>query len=167
MTNGHLPTKLGWVAYRLNLWPGVCYSLATLAVPLEVASRVLAHHFFCLLPFLGVNRNIKREWRTIYRAFGGVGLFSAAIKHTIAMINMFIQHYGAGTMLAKKFTASLEALQLEIGCVGCQLKESYDRFHILAMACWVKSFWECLQFYGFEIHADYPCLDYLGVMIGC
>jgi hypothetical protein len=34
MTNGHLPAKLGWVAYRFKLWPGVCYGLATLAMPL-------------------------------------------------------------------------------------------------------------------------------------
>jgi hypothetical protein len=77
------------------------------------------------------SRNVKREWRTIHCAFGGIGLFSFAIEHTISMINMFIQHYGAGTTLAKKFTASLEVLQLELGCAGNPLWENFDEKDLL------------------------------------
>jgi hypothetical protein len=108
--------------------------------------------------FLGVNRNFKREWRTIHHAFGGIGLFSFAIEHTISMINMFIQHYGAGTTLAKKFTALLEALQLELGCAGNPLCENFDEKDLLATECWMKSFWECLYYYRFEIRLIYPLL---------
>jgi hypothetical protein len=108
--------------------------------------------------FLGVNRNVKREWRTIHCAFGGLGLFSFAIEHTISMMNMFIQPYGAGTMLAKKFTASLEALQLELGCTGNPLQENFDEKDLLATKCWMKSFWERLHHYRFEIRFIYPSL---------
>ncbi len=118
MRNGHLPARLGWMAYRFKLWPGICYGLAILAIPLGTAKRVLHQENFHSFLFLGVNRNVKREWRTIHHAFGGIGLFNFAAEHTISMINIFIQHYGAGTMLAKKFRASLEALQLELGCAG-------------------------------------------------
>jgi hypothetical protein len=65
---------------------------------------------FQSLSFLGINRNVTKEWRTTHRAFEGIGLFSFAVEHTIGMINIFIQHYGAETTLAKKFSASLEAL---------------------------------------------------------
>jgi hypothetical protein len=106
------------MAYRFKLWPGIQYGLATLAIPLTAAQRVLLRENFHSLLFLGVNRNVKREWRTIHHAFGGIGLFSFAIEHTISMVNMFIQHYGAGTTLAKKFAALLKALQLELGCAG-------------------------------------------------
>ncbi len=108
--------------------------------------------------FLRVNRNVKREWRIIHRAFGGIGLFSFAIEHTISMINMFIQHYGAGTTLAKKFTVLLKALQLELGCTGNPLWENFDEKDLLATECWVKSFWERLYHYPFEIHLIYPSL---------
>jgi hypothetical protein len=40
----------------------------------------------------------------------------------IGMINTFIQHYGAETSLTKKFSASLEVLQSEIGCLINPLK---------------------------------------------
>ena len=99
-----------------------------------------------------------REWRMIHRAFGGIGLFSVAVEHTIAMINIFIQHYGAGITLAQKFLASIKVLQLEIGCVGNPLEEDYDHFHVLATPCWLKSFWDFLHFYHFQIYVDYPCL---------
>ncbi len=108
--------------------------------------------------FLGVNRNVKREWRATHRTFGGIGLFSFAIEHTISMINMFIQHYGAGTTLAKKFTALLEALQLELGCAGNPLWENFDEKDLLATECWMKSFWEHLHHYRFEICLIYPSL---------
>jgi len=94
----------------------------------------------------------------LHRAFGGIGLFSFAVEQTIGMINMLIQHYGAETTLARKITASLEALQLEIGCVGSPFAENYDELHLLATACWAKSLWERLYYYKFKIHLDYPPL---------
>jgi hypothetical protein len=44
----------------------------------------------------------------------------------LGMLNIFTQHYEAGMTLAKKFTASLEALQLEIGCIRNPLLENYN-----------------------------------------
>jgi hypothetical protein len=149
------------MAYRYKLLPGIRYRLATLTIPLTAARRVLKvlnHENFHSLSFLGVNRNVKREWRTIHRAFGGIGLFSFAAEHTISMINIFIQHYGARTMLANNFMASIKALQLELKCKGNSLRVNYDKMHILATECWMKSFWERLHYYRFKIHLAYPPL---------
>ncbi len=90
MTNGHLPARLGWVAYKFKLWPGIHYGLAMLAMPLEMANNTLRRENFKLLPFFGINCNVKREWRALHCAFRGVGLFSLAVEHTIAMINMIV-----------------------------------------------------------------------------
>jgi len=158
MRNAHLPARLGWIAYRFKLWAGIRYGIATLAIPLTESRRILQTENFQCLSFLGINRNVKREWRTLHRAFGGIGLFSFSVEQTIGMINMLIQHYGAGTTLARKITASLEALQLEIGCTGNPFDENYDELQILATACWTKSLWERLHYYKFKIHLDYPLL---------
>ncbi len=72
---------------------------------------------------------------------------------------MFVQHFKAGTTLVKKFTATLEALQMEIGCIGNPFLENYNTLGGLATACWAKSFWEGLHFYKFSIHMEYPTLD--------
>jgi hypothetical protein len=41
MRNEHLPARLGWMAYRFKLWPGIRYGLATLAIPLTAARCAL------------------------------------------------------------------------------------------------------------------------------
>jgi hypothetical protein len=158
MTNRHLPSHLGWIAYKFKLWPGIRYGLSTLATPLSTAQDTLRKENFCILPFLGINWNVKREWRTLHRAFRGIGLFDLAVEHTIRMINIFIQHYGAGTTVAMKYLASLEALQLEIGCTGNPLEKDYNKYNCLATDSWVKSFWERLYYYRFHIHLDYANL---------
>jgi hypothetical protein len=52
MTNGHLPARQGWVAYKFKLWPEIRYGLATLAMSLETANTMLRQENFWLLPFL-------------------------------------------------------------------------------------------------------------------
>jgi hypothetical protein len=47
------------------------------------------------------------------------------------MINIFIQHYGAETTLAKKLSAFLEALQLEIGCLGNRSRKTLKNYTCL------------------------------------
>jgi hypothetical protein len=60
-------------------------------------------------------------------------------------------------MLAKKFLASIKALQLEIDCVGNPLSKDYNNFHCLATWSWTKtkSLWEQLYFYQFALHLEY------------
>jgi len=41
MTNGHLSARLGWIAYKFKLWPGIRYGLSTLAMPLRTAKNAL------------------------------------------------------------------------------------------------------------------------------
>ncbi len=155
MRNAHLPARMGWIAYRFKLWASICYGIATLAIPLDVACSILCTKNFHCFSFLGVNQNVKREWRTIHRTFCGIRLFSFPVEQTIGMIDMLVQHYGASTTLAKKMTASIEALQLEIGCIGHSFVENYEELHLLATPSWAKSLWEQLHCYRFCIHLDY------------
>jgi hypothetical protein len=75
------------------------------------------------------------------------------------MINLIVQHYGAKTTLAKKFSALLKAMQLEIGCAGNPLNEGYNKFHCLGMPSWINSLWERLHVDCFSMHLDYRWLD--------
>lgn len=156
--NGHLPASLVWRSYRWKLWPGLRYGLATLGTSLDEIGSILHRQQFDVLPLLGVNRNVRRRWRTIPQAFGGIGLFDITTEQTIGWISMFLQHYGLDSVLARKFCASLEALQLEIGSIGCPLSENFDQLGHLATPCWMKSFWERLSHYKFVIHINYPTL---------
>ena len=41
MKNGHLPSSMGWIAYKFQLWPGVRYDIGTMTNDLEEAEEVL------------------------------------------------------------------------------------------------------------------------------
>jgi hypothetical protein len=110
---------------------------------------------FRALPFLGVNRNIRTEWRYLHNTFGGVGLLSLSTEATIARVNLFMQNWGMPTPIGQMLQTSMEALQLEIGCVGCPLQEPFHPMGPLMTHCWLKSFWEVVDRYHLTLELDY------------
>ena len=155
-SKGHLPARYAWVSYKLKLWPGIRYGLAIMATPLKVAKKLLSVYHFRMLSFLGVNRNIKKEWRTLPRAFGGIGLFSFPVEQTICCLNVLVQHFGVPSVLGKKFKASLEAMQLEAGLNVNPLTCPYKKYGSLVTYCWFKILWERLWHYRFTVHLHHP-----------
>lgn len=84
------------------------------------------HHQLCLLRaaiYLGINSNICSGWRYLHAAFGGCNLLDLGTESVIACVNMFLQHLGNPTQLRHLLRASMEYLQLEVGCQGCPLHE--------------------------------------------
>jgi hypothetical protein len=153
--NGHLPTSFNWSSYLFKLWAALNYGLATLATPTHLVLNLLDRLDYEALPLLGVTRSIKKEWRSLPNAFGGIGLRNIVIEQLIGWINMLLQHYGAATTLGLKCSASLEALQLESGCLGNPLEEDYNQRGILSTPCWIVAIWERLHRYKFSIYLDY------------
>ena len=156
--NGHPPATFAWVSYHLKLWPGIRYGLATMATPLKIATSLLSNYHYHMLSYLGVNKNIKKQWRTLPRTFGGIGLFSFPAEQTICCLNMLVQHFGVPSILGQKFWASLECMQLEVGVHVNPLTVSYAIYGELATFSWYKSLWERLWHYGFKVHLDYPII---------
>ena len=146
------------MSYRLKLWTGLRYGIAKLATPLEKVQSLLDNCNFKMLSFLGVNRHIKRGWRRLPRAFGGVGLYLFAVEQMIAWTGMVLQHFGVMSILGRKFQASLEALQLELGTDGNPLDLAFADYGFLATECWWKRVWERMDHYDFQMRLDYPVL---------
>lgn len=156
--NDHLPAKLNWMSYYFKLWAGMNYGLVTLTTPTHSVIKLLEKLDYKALPLLGVTRSIKEEWRNLPRAFGGIGLRNVAFEQLIGWTNMLLQHYGSQTTFGNKLTPSIEALQLEIGCLGNPLKESYSTRHILATYYWTVAIWERLQRFNFPVYLKYNTL---------
>ncbi len=55
--------------------------------------------------------------------FVGIGLFKLSIQQFISWLDVLLQHYGSDFMTSRKLQASLEAMQLEVGCSGKPLKD--------------------------------------------
>jgi hypothetical protein len=92
---GNLPAAFVWVSYTFQLWMGIRYGLGVMPATMEEVAGFLQEYHYKMLPNLGVNRKIRTGWRTIHRAFCGIGLFDFDIELIIARLNIFLQHYDA------------------------------------------------------------------------
>jgi hypothetical protein len=69
---------------------------------------------------------------------------------------MILQHYQAGRTVSSKLRATLEALQLELGCRGNPLDENFSLQGNLATDAWITLVWEGAWSHDFNIYLDYP-----------
>ncbi len=149
MKNASLPSGSIMKSYQFQLWAGLRYGLGTLTNTIEAAEGCLSNIDTQLLPLLGVNRNITKEWRTIPTAFGGVGLLSLPVEQLISRINIFSLHYGEQTIIGQKLLCSLHLLQLQIGTNTNPLTLPYEKWGHLTPISWITRLWESLSLQPF------------------
>ena len=128
MGNGHLPAKWAWVAYKLQLWPGVKYGIGTMTNDTEEAERLLDDHDYNLLNLLGISRTVKKGWRALHATFGGFGFRNLATEQLIERLNLLLQHYNTCSPVSDKLNASLKYLQLQLGTNKCPLDLPYGEW---------------------------------------
>jgi hypothetical protein len=98
MMNGHLPSHIAWVAYRHQLWSGLCYDLGTMTNNMKPASTLLDNvDYKTLKVFSILLRNVTKGLRRLHTTFGGFGLFNLPMEQLISYVNMFFQHYHVST----------------------------------------------------------------------
>ena len=110
MTNGHLLHHMAWIAYKLQLWPGLRYGLETMTNNIKEAASVNTEINYKMLNILGMACTVTKGLRTLHMTFGGFGLLSVATEQLICRINMLFQHYHTSTNLSRKLDASLRYL---------------------------------------------------------
>ena len=170
MKNASLPSGSIMKSYQFQLWAGLRYGLGTLTNTIEAAEGCLSNIDTQLLPLLGVNRNITKDWRTIPTAFGGVGLLSLPVEQLISRINIFSLHYGEQTIIGQKLLCSLHLLQLQIGTNTNPLTLPYEKWGHLTPISWITRLWESLSlqpFISLTIEFDdilYPRINDMLVM---
>jgi hypothetical protein len=128
MTNGHLPHHMAWIAYKLQLWPGLRYSLGTMTNDIEEAASVNTEINYKMLNILGVACTVTKGFRTLHTTFRGFSLLSVPTEQLICRINMLLQHYHTSTNLSRKLDASLRYLQLQLGMPHNPITLDYDKW---------------------------------------
>ena len=73
--NGRLPTHFVWTSYIHQLWMGVRYGIGALPADRDKIDGFLQDTDRALLPYAGVNRNIRAGWHTLHRSFFWSGSF--------------------------------------------------------------------------------------------
>ena len=77
MTNGHLPHRMAWIAYKLQLWPGLSYGLGTMTNDIEEAASVNTEIDYKMLNILevvlGVACTVTKDLWALHTTFGEFG----------------------------------------------------------------------------------------------
>jgi hypothetical protein len=160
MRNGHLPAHMAWIAYKLQLWPGLHYGLGTMTNNLEATEAIFNKADYDMMPILGVAGTVKRELRKLHTTFGGFGLFHLPTEQLICRINMLLQHYHTSMALSKKLDASFRYLQLQLGTPYNPLTLPFKKWGYLAPVSWVKMLWQSLDTFNIQLHMKYPTLPF-------
>jgi hypothetical protein len=126
ITNGHLPVRFNWVSYIYQLWASARYGIGAIPADEDELEGFLNEEMRPMLPSLGVNRNIRRGWRTIHRSFLGVGLYNFEIEVLIQRVNLFLQHFDSPYDLGITLRATMELVQLEAGFADCPFNHPYS-----------------------------------------
>ena len=158
VANSGLPTRSVWKSYQFQLWSGMKYGIGASPATIKELENGLGTRDHKLLSYLGVCKNIAKEWRYLPPNYGGIGLHNLLHEATSASLNVFLQHYSTDTSLGHFLTASIENLQLELGVAGCPFKYDFDIWGELATNSWVKSLWERIHHFKIDIEMDYPTL---------
>ena len=142
------------------MWASVRYGLGVLSARLQDMGELCHNFAFQSLPFLGINRNITAGLRYIHSAFSGVGLTSLATESVIARINLFLQYWDNPAPIGQTLRACMQAIQLQLqcGCQGCPLSESFYPMGEICDHSWITSFWEVVDRYKLHLVLDYDIL---------
>jgi hypothetical protein len=160
MRIGHLPAHMAWIAYKLQLWPGLHYGLGTMTNDLEATERIFDKSNYNMMPLLGVVHTVKRELRKLHTTFGGFGLFHLPTEQLICRSNMLLQHYHTSTALSKKLEASFRYLQLQLGTPYNPITLPFEKWGYLVPLLWVKMLWQSLDKFNIQLHMKYPMLPF-------
>ena len=155
---GHLPARFAWKSYTYQLWMSIRYGIGALPADSDEVEGFLQPQNRDMLPYLGVNRNIRTGWRCLHRSFLGIGLFNFEIELLIQRVNMFLQHFDSPYDLGITLRATLELVQLEAGLTECPLLCPFYPVGEYVTHCWVRSFWRALDKFGLKLHLDYPVI---------
>ena len=92
MSNGKLPSFLGWMAYRYKLWASIRYGLGTMTNDIEDVDTLLDKTDHKMMNILGVASTIMKGWRKLHSTFGGIGLYNFVTKQLIERLYLLLQH---------------------------------------------------------------------------
>ena len=96
-----------------------------------------------MLPLLGVNRNIAKEWRTLPERYQGLGLPDFEV-HSFSKKFHFLQRKWGGKRSTSEMTeTTYEAFMTEVGVYGNVFSRPWDKLKTLATKhTWYYNLWE-------------------------
>ena len=140
---------------RLSLtsqqYPKLSYGLSSLYAPPDALDEKMGKVYYEALPFLGFNRHINTEYRTLPRQFQGANLRQWSVEKMSKDIALLLDHWGSDSTLGMAFALVYEDFLMEVGLDGNILDRSFSKLSPLASHSWFKILWEYCDKYQVKL----------------
>ena len=137
-----LPSRDAWFSFNLQLYPGIKWGLVNTMMAPEKMEKMVQDLYFSILPLLGVNRNITKEYRMLPERFGGLGLPDFVLTCFASKVHFMQCNWGFADAIGSLMTHAYEAFLIEVGLYGNIFSLNFKVLGILATdGTWFKHFW--------------------------
>ena len=135
----------------LALMPKMLYGAVAVSHSPGRLEEAFQKVYFNLLPFLGVNRNITKEYRMLPQQYQGLGLPNPNIEVLSAKLQLIREYWDSDTTMGKMLTQSYQVFQIELGLGGNIFDKPYNALGHLATDVFFRNLWELLDKYGVSL----------------
>ena len=143
-----------WLSLNIHLKPRICWNIvAVCGSPADVDAS-LTKVFTRALPYLKVNRKIRRTWVHLSHKYQGLGVFDINIERLSQKLFWIQRYWGYSGLEGEMLLHSFETFCIDLGFDGNPLACSFQRFGHLASNSWWKDLWELLDHFDVRLEID-------------
>ncbi len=133
-----------WLSFQLQLFPAMSWGLVTVCMQPMRLDAMIQRVYAKALPHLGVNRNIKKEWRTLPERYLGLALPNFPLIALSAKVSFFARDMGIPRPGAER-------------CVGFSVRQlprgSWTVRELFSMELWIMDTYQQIQL-GLKIYGN-------------
>ena len=143
-----------WLSLTAQQYPKWGYGISSLYAPPEKLDEAINSVYYRALPFLGFNRNINAEFRTLPTRYQGINLRQWSIEKLHRDLAMLLRHWGTNSTLSHALQSAYEAFQMELGLDGNIFSRPYSKYKDLVSHSWFALLWQYASLYNVVIHMN-------------
>jgi len=155
-----LPRRDAWFSFDMQLFPAMSWGLVAVVMSPKKLEEMMQSLYYRVLPCLGINRCITKEWRMLPERYVGLGLPNFVVI-TLAKKFFFLQcTWEALDAPGKMLKWAYENFVIEVGLYGNPFEWNYESFECLATdGTWFKNVWQLARRLDVEIELEEKYLN--------
>ena len=139
---GILSKQDAWIGFTSTILKTLQYPLPVTCLTEAQCTTILAPILNVSLPAIGISRKFCRKYIQAPYECMGIGIPSLYTFQGASHIDLLVSHWKSDSDTGRLVRATVESLQLELGCSINPLHLPYDKWHQAATNSWIKHTWE-------------------------
>ena len=154
-------------SFQLQLFPAMSWGLVTVCMQPMRLDAMIQRVYAKALPHLGVNRNIKKKWRTLPKRYQGLALPNFPLIALSEKVSFLLENWGFhGLAQIDGLALAYDNFIVEVGLYGTPFQWSYkDYGHLSTDSTWFKNLWQLLYTFEAELQIQETNQD-SGIRVG-